>query len=384
MSNPRTQLAEALAILGTLAATVKAQQIERIDPPAGYARQEWNCAISADGAWIGLVLVGPEGFAIQRRHGVDVDILGAMPMSGIGQLRISTNGAVHCNVWDFSPESSEWTSVGPRLLHPGAAMADVSDDGRLQVVNRVVPEVYEGTTFLYALGWPSPYSRADAAAASSDLSVVVGRASRVIEGVRRTVPLRWRGSQYHELSLAGWAEGDAIGVSSGGNVVSGTVGSWPNLQPAIWIGDASPIVFNSSGNTGLITDGGRFVVVWLNQASAVWSPFGGVRSFTDLGLPTNNSSHLRLASANDDGTRIIAYRGGGVPLEERGWVLITLPQPCHLDYATDGMVDFFDYVAFVACFEGDCPNYRSADFNMDGFVDWADYAGFVEAFEIGC
>lgn len=65
-------------------------------------------------------------------------------------------------------------------------------------------------------------------------------------------------------------------------------------------------------------------------------------------------------------------------------VIVSLPPSCHLDYATDGMVDFFDYVAFVACFEGNCPNYRSADYNMDGFVDWADYAGFVEAFEIGC
>jgi hypothetical protein len=48
-------------------------------------------------------------------------------------------------------------------------------------------------------------------------------------------------------------------------------------------------------------------------------------------------------------------------------------------------VDFFDYDAFVGCFEsGDCPAGRTADFNTDDFVDFFDYDAFVGAFEAGC
>ena len=54
------------------------------------------------------------------------------------------------------------------------------------------------------------------------------------------------------------------------------------------------------------------------------------------------------------------------------------------DFNGDGFLDFFDYDAFVACFEGaGCPEGRTADFNGDGFVDFADYGEFVAAFESG-
>jgi hypothetical protein len=58
---------------------------------------------------------------------------------------------------------------------------------------------------------------------------------------------------------------------------------------------------------------------------------------------------------------------------------------CGADFNGDGFVDFFDYDAFVACFEGSaCPPDRDADFNRDGFVDFFDYDAFVELFETGC
>jgi hypothetical protein len=57
---------------------------------------------------------------------------------------------------------------------------------------------------------------------------------------------------------------------------------------------------------------------------------------------------------------------------------------CAADFNCDGFLDFFDYDAFVECFETEVCGVGSADFNGDGFVDFFDYDDFVLAFETGC
>jgi subtilisin family serine protease len=58
---------------------------------------------------------------------------------------------------------------------------------------------------------------------------------------------------------------------------------------------------------------------------------------------------------------------------------------CGADFNGDGFVDFFDYDAYVECFEGAaCPPRQTADFNGDGFADFFDYDDFIGAFETGC
>ena len=59
---------------------------------------------------------------------------------------------------------------------------------------------------------------------------------------------------------------------------------------------------------------------------------------------------------------------------------------CPADFDGDGFVDFFDFDAFVACFEdaNSCPPGKTADFDGDGFVDFFDFDSFVAAFEAGC
>jgi hypothetical protein len=58
---------------------------------------------------------------------------------------------------------------------------------------------------------------------------------------------------------------------------------------------------------------------------------------------------------------------------------------CRADVNCDRFLDFFDYDAYVACFEsGICLPGQSADFNGDNFADFFDYNDFVEAFETGC
>lgn len=59
--------------------------------------------------------------------------------------------------------------------------------------------------------------------------------------------------------------------------------------------------------------------------------------------------------------------------------------PCPADFDRDGFVDFFDYDAYVGCFEGVlCPPGRDADFNGDGFTDFQDLDAFVLRFEFDC
>jgi hypothetical protein len=61
--------------------------------------------------------------------------------------------------------------------------------------------------------------------------------------------------------------------------------------------------------------------------------------------------------------------------------------PYRADFNNDGFVDFFDYRAFVSCFDdGACPggNRLAADYNADGFTDFFDYHEYVEDFEAGC
>ncbi len=54
---------------------------------------------------------------------------------------------------------------------------------------------------------------------------------------------------------------------------------------------------------------------------------------------------------------------------------------CPSDFNNDGIVDFFDYLDFVAEFSNNSP---AADFNGDNIVDFFDYLDFVAAFSSGC
>jgi hypothetical protein len=62
-------------------------------------------------------------------------------------------------------------------------------------------------------------------------------------------------------------------------------------------------------------------------------------------------------------------------------ILIRTVGDCPADYSGDGFVDFFDYLEFVADFEGGNPD---SDYNGDGFVDFFDYTDFVTAFQAPC
>lgn len=54
---------------------------------------------------------------------------------------------------------------------------------------------------------------------------------------------------------------------------------------------------------------------------------------------------------------------------------------CASDFNFDSVVDFFDYLDFVAAFADNLP---AADFNLDEEIDFFDYLDFVAAFSTGC
>jgi hypothetical protein len=58
-----------------------------------------------------------------------------------------------------------------------------------------------------------------------------------------------------------------------------------------------------------------------------------------------------------------------------------LCRQCPADFNGDGVIDFFDYLDFVAAFSS---GFMSADFNGDTVVDFFDYLDFVAAFSSGC
>lgn len=62
-------------------------------------------------------------------------------------------------------------------------------------------------------------------------------------------------------------------------------------------------------------------------------------------------------------------------------VILHFASSCLADFNNDTIVDFFDYLDFVAAFSESLP---VADFNDDAVVDFFDYLDFVQAFSLGC
>jgi hypothetical protein len=90
-------------------------------------------------------------------------------------------------------------------------------------------------------------------------------------------------------------------------------------------------------------------------------------------------------SSGDDGRGSVFNNSGTaaslISFVEGGYAVVTLEGSCAADFNADGVVDFFDYLDFVAAFSsGD----MSADFNSDEVIDFFDYLDFVAAFSVPC
>jgi hypothetical protein len=124
------------------------------------------------------------------------------------------------------------------------------------------------------------------------------------------------------------------------------------------------------------------VGVWVRRSIPIEQGFWRVGS---AGTGTLATRAQILAILGSFQRLLIGMEYGGDALEERVDLDRVRFGSCPADINGDGFLDFFDYDAYVACFEGlGCPPGETADFNGDGFVDFFDYDDFVAAFEMGC
>ncbi len=107
-----------------------------------------------------------------------------------------------------------------------------------------------------------------------------------------------------------------------------------------------------------------------------WNAGGGGGTSSD-GLFSVSGSTGQLSSTTPMSGGIYSVSGGY-------WSGVDNTPTCRADFNRDGFLDFFDYDAFVECYETEVCGGSSADYNQDGFLDFFDYDDFVLAFEIGC
>lgn len=138
---------------------------------------------------------------------------------------------------------------------------------------------------------------------------------------------------------------------------------WParDVTPSAISANGSVIVGNAIDQTGTSR-----ALRWTNGR-----PAETLRSFGDR--------PARATAISPNGLRIVGY--SGVTDEAEHAVLWS---GLAADINADGVVDLFDYAAFVECFEAGACETSAADFNLDGFVDFFDFGDFVAAFEGGC
>jgi hypothetical protein len=88
---------------------------------------------------------------------------------------------------------------------------------------------------------------------------------------------------------------------------------------------------------------------------------------------------LNLDRQNQGGP--VLAQDGSLIVSDRAGVRAYRSNRCSADFNADTVVDFFDYLDFVAAFSASEP---SSDFNGDTVIDFFDYLDFVAAFSSGC
>ena len=139
----------------------------------------------------------------------------------------------------------------------------------------------------------------------------------------------------------------------------GTASSCPggSVSLAVQVSGVGPYAYQWRRGTTVLSDGGDFSGT--ATATLAISPAGVADSGTDYNCVVTNA----IGSVTSD----------------NGTVAV-----CGADFNCDGFVDFFDFSAFVSCFEGSCTSGQTSDYNGDGFTDFFDFSDFVAAFEAGC
>ncbi len=136
-----------------------------------------------------------------------------------------------------------------------------------------------------------------------------------------------------------------------------------------------------------INDRGDALTYYYFAATGVQFVDEGYFMLGSLIDPSQGVWYVQAGGANgiNNARQIIAAARAGASGPIGAVRLTPIASGCPADFDADGTVDFFDYDAFVTCFEGGaCPPGIDADFNHDTAIDFFDYDDFVTAFERGC
>jgi hypothetical protein len=177
------------------------------------------------------------------------------------------------------------------------------------------------------------------------------------------------------------------------------------IEDDTWVWSAKPVLFTDIPDVDICPASSTQLTITASGDSA--------NTFvSQVQSPTNPDTWIELA----DGPLMLAETQWGTISGASSATLLVLPDPATYQVATmlqfravvsnacgntfsrsstlrvcaagfncDSFLDFFDYDAYVECFEGGpCTQGRDADFNADDFLDFFDYDAFVEAFETRC
>jgi hypothetical protein len=241
-------------------------------------------------------------------------------------------------------------------------------------------------------------------ARDTDGSIIAGGTFDSAGGVPASRIARWDGTQWLPVgagvtgstsnteigSLAIAANGDLLagGFFSGiGGQAINTLARWNFVQPIQITQHPQPNTACRSSNADFsITHTGDGILSYQWQIETAPDQWANLSNLA-ISLPcggTATGPAVRLTSIRvNPCPGVDQYRVRCVVTNECGPVAsnpatLTI---CRADFNCDRVVDFFDYLDFVAAFAANQP---AADFNADTVIDFFDYLDFVESFAAGC
>lgn len=162
---------------------------------------------------------------------------------------------------------------------------------------------------------------------------------------------------------AGWKIEYNIWDSAGTAFVNQSAGAeWSNLTFNQWYRISTTVDFSTNRITSVSVT--NLTTSATNTATPDWYVTGG--SSSTLPLPPS----------------IRCFVGGATAGSIGGFDNVSVVSTgCAADFNGDTVLDFFDYLDFVAALAANEP---SSDFNGDTVIDFIDYLDFVAAFAGGC
>ncbi|MBU6412500.1 MAG: hypothetical protein KGS45_03430 [Planctomycetes bacterium] len=153
--------------------------------------------------------------------------------------------------------------------------------------------------------------------------------------------------------------------------------------PAVRTTITSPLHYRPLYHSGEPTTFNDFMVFNNSNGTAGWTAAQTFAQNPNAGVIRWGTTHtfsLRATTPPTTGSATLSFHKVAGTLEMPG-----LPVPsaggCPADFNADTIVDFFDYLDFVAAFSA---NEASSDFNADTTIDFFDYLDFVAAFSGNC